>query len=163
MDRMELWQYYTSSYVRVEPTEGINRNAITKVLLNRNLDKDIDVEGMIVQPKALAFNEELPLRICVNTYKMLYQYPGSEYFIYTDNSLSTDPKTKVSTARERLHKVEAIRTQRFKEKFEMNTPWMKNLDHDEVSKITMEFKKWTEEGIPPNQSPKPAEDVEMLP
>lgn len=162
MDRIDLWQYYTSSYVRVEPTEGINRNAISKALLSRNLDKDVDVES-IIQQKALAFSEDLPLRICVNTYKMLYQYPGSEYFIYTDNSLTRDPKTKASSARQRLQKVEAIRTQRFKEKFEMNAPWMKNLDHDEVSKITMAFKNWTEDGAPPNQAPKPAEDVEMLP
>ena len=164
MERMERWQYYTSSYVRVELTEGIPRNHLHKTILTRNLpsaDAEIDETGVL--PKPLAYDEDLSLRICVNTYKMLYKYPGSEYFIYTDKTLTTDPTTNTSAARERLRKYEDARTQRFKEKFEMNNAWMKNLNHDEVSKITMDFKKWTDEGIVPGTEPSNTgtDDVEM--
>jgi paired amphipathic helix protein Sin3a len=165
MERMERWQYYTSSYVRIEPTEGIPRNLLHKTVLTRNLPSpDADIEEIGVLPKPLVFDEDLTLRICVNTYKMLYKYPGSEFFIYTDKTLGNDPKTKTSAARERLQKFEDARKQRFKEKFEMNNAWMKGLNHDQVSKITRDFKKWTEEGILPGQDAPSASgigDVEM--
>jgi paired amphipathic helix protein Sin3a len=150
MERMERWQYYTSSYIRTEPTEGIPRHRLHKTILTRNrASADIDFEEGGVLPKPLAYQEDLTLRICVNTYKMIYKPHGSEYFIYTDKPLGTNPETTVSVARERLQKFEDARSQRFKEKFEKNNAWMKNLSHDEVSKINMDFKKWTEEGIIP--------------
>jgi paired amphipathic helix protein Sin3a len=169
MERMERWQYYTSSYVRIEPTEGIPRNLLHKTILTRNLPPaDADVEDSGILPKPLAYNEDLTLRICVNTYKMLYKphngTSSSEYFIYTDKSLGSDPKTGSSAARERLQKFEDARTQRFKEKFEMNNAWMKGLNHDQVSKISVDFKKWTDEGIVPGtETPNTnGADVEMI-
>ncbi|EHL02139.1 putative Paired amphipathic helix protein pst1 [Glarea lozoyensis 74030] len=150
MERMEKWQYYTSSYIRTEPTEGIPRSRLHKTILTRNrASADAHFEEGGVLPKPLAYQEDLTLRICVNTYKMMYKAGGSEYFIYTDKPLSIDPETKVSAARERLQKFEEARSQRFKEKFEKNNAWMKNLSHDEVSKVNMDFKKWTENGIVP--------------
>jgi paired amphipathic helix protein Sin3a len=148
MERMESWQYYTSSYIRTEPTEGIPRQRLHKTVLTRNrASADANFEEGGVLPKPLAYKEDLTLRICVNTYKMMYKEFGSEYFIYTDKPLGTDPKTNVSAARERLQKFEDSRSQRFKEKFEKNNAWMKNLSHDEVSKINMDFKKWTDNGV----------------
>ncbi|KAG9232420.1 putative paired amphipathic helix protein pst1 [Amylocarpus encephaloides] len=163
MERMERWQYYASSYVRIEPTEGIPRNLLHKPLLTRNLPSaDAEIEDAGVLPKPLAFEEDLTLRICANTYKMMYKFPGSEYFIYTDKMMGIDSKTGQSAARERLRKCEDARTQRFKEKFEMNNAWMKNLNHDEVSKITMDFKKWIDEGILPNgDTPDPVADADI--
>ncbi|CAG8958414.1 hypothetical protein HYFRA_00011091 [Hymenoscyphus fraxineus] len=162
MERVERWQYYASSFARYEPTEGVKRSDTSMTALPRHVRPSFEVEMMGVLPKPVAYMEDLSLRICVNTYKMLYRYPGSEYMIYTDKPLATDPVTKVSAARERLSQAENNRTQRFKEKFEMNNKWMKDLNHDQVSKITMDFKRWTEEGILPGQSPKnAAEDVEM--
>ncbi|KAF4635150.1 hypothetical protein G7Y89_g2941 [Cudoniella acicularis] len=165
MARMERWQYYTSSYIRIEPTEGIQRVHMRKSVLARNMPSpDADVDDGANQPKPIVYEEDLVLRICVNSYKMIYKYPGSEFFIYTDKPLTYDPKTKTSAARERLQKFEDARKQRFKEKFEMNNAWMKGLNHDQVSKITMDFKKWTDEGVLPGggvPATPGADDVEM--
>jgi paired amphipathic helix protein Sin3a len=133
-----------------------------KSLLTRNVPPpDTDAE----EPKPLVFDEDLTLQVCANTLKIIYKQGGSEFFIYTDKSLTRDPETGVSTARERLKKYEDVRTQKFKEKFEMNNAWMKGLDHDEVSKVTMEFKKRTDEGILPGTEAPVASgsgDVEMV-
>lgn len=161
MERMQRWQYYIASYVCIEPTEGVPRNRLHKTVLTRNLPST-DTDDASHQLKALVYKEDLTLRICVNTYKMMYKHPGSEFFIYTDKSLGDDPKTKASAARERLQKYEDARKQRFKEKFEMNNAWMKGLNHDEVSKVTMDFKKWTDEGVIPGPAAHATSgDVEM--
>ena len=96
------------------------------------------------------------------SYKIIYKEPGSEFFIYTDKPLTYDPKTKTSAARERLQKFEDARRDRFKEKFEMNNRWMKGLNHDQVSKVTQDFKKWVDEGVVPGTetaAAAPAPDV----
>ncbi|KAH9220502.1 hypothetical protein DL95DRAFT_433096 [Leptodontidium sp. 2 PMI_412] len=142
MERKERWQYYNSSYVRAEPTEGVPRGNLQKVLLFRNIsgaDSDFD-EGNPKKP--LIYHEDLNLRIEVNTYKIIYREPGTEWFFYSGNSLTYDPETNESSARERLRKFENVRTERFKEKFEMNNAWMKGLDRDEVAKVNNDFRKW---------------------
>jgi paired amphipathic helix protein Sin3a len=165
MERMNAWQYYTSSYIRTEPTEGVPRRYMHKTILTRNrAATDANFEEAGVLPKPLAYHEDLTLRICVNTYKMMYKEEGNEYFIYTDQPLGTNPETTVSFARERLQKFEESRSQRFKEKFEKNNAWMKNLSHDEVSKINMNFKKWTDDGVIPSTEesvPNVNDDVTM--
>lgn len=161
MERMARWQYYVSSYIRIEPTEGVNRGKIRKSLLLRNVPSpDTDAE----EPKPIVFNEDLTLQICANSHKIVYKQGGTEFFIYTDKSMTRDSETGVNAARERLKKYEDVRTEKFKEKFEMNNAWMKGLDHDAVSKATMEFKKWTDEGILPGTEAPVASgsgDVEM--
>ncbi|PMD20809.1 transcriptional regulatory protein-like protein SIN3 [Hyaloscypha hepaticicola] len=164
MEQKERWQYYISSYIRIEPTEGVPRSRLHKSVLTRNLPStDAESEDSNAQPKPILFNEDLTLRVCVNTYKIVYKHPGSEYFIYTNKPLTYDPKTKESTARERLRKFETIRNERAKEKFEMNNRWMRGLDRDAVAKVNSDFKKWMDEGIVPG-SEAPATvpaDVEM--
>jgi len=155
MERKERWQYYTSSYVRIEPTEGVSRSRLRKSVLTRNLPTgDTESEDGSNQPKPLVYAEDLTLRVCVNSYKIIYKELGSEFFIYTDKPLTYDPKTKTSAARERLQKFEDARRDRFKEKFEMNNRWMKGLNHDQVSKVTQDFKKWVDEGaVPGTETP----------
>ncbi|MDA4131815.1 MAG: hypothetical protein OK454_01640, partial [Thaumarchaeota archaeon] len=77
MDEMELrdrWQYYISSYMRVEPTEGVNRARLQKVVLTRSLpSSDGGDEEHAGPPKALSFDEGLVLRICLNSSKIVYE------------------------------------------------------------------------------------------
>lgn len=152
MERKERWQYYNSSYVRQEPTEGVPRINLQKVLLFRNIsgaDSDYE-EGNPKKP--LIYNEELNLRVDVNTYKIIYRAPGAEWFFYSGQPLTYDPKTKESATRERLRKFENVRNERFKEKFEMNNAWMKNLDRDEVAKKNNDFRKWIDDGVIPGSA-----------
>lgn len=146
MERMAAWQYYISSFIRIEPTEGVNRGAMERSFLTRQLPAaDADTE----QPKPLIYDENLSLLVCANTYKILYQKETSEWFVWAKNALGLNPETGVSLARERLQKYEDLRKQRFKEKFEMNNSWMKDMNHEQVSKKTMDFKKLVDESVIP--------------
>ncbi|KAK6612458.1 histone deacetylase interacting protein [Botrytis cinerea] len=132
MQRKERWQYYTSSYS----------------LLTRNLPSgDTDSEDGSNQRKPLVWGEDLTLRICVNSYKIIYKEPGVEYFIYADKALGGGEEGET---RQRLKKVEESRNQRFHEKFGMNNRWMKEKSHEEVSRINQEFRKWVNEGVLPS-------------
>ena len=148
MERKERWQYYVSSYVRVEPTEGVSRT--TQPLLMRNLPSGEAVsEDAMNTRKALVYSEDLTLRICVNSFKIMYKAPGSEYYIYTDNPLTWDADENVATARLRMKSREEKRRQKFTEHLVLNNKWMKGRSHDEVQRISMDFKKWIDDGIPP--------------
>jgi paired amphipathic helix protein Sin3a len=58
MERKERWQYYTSSYIRLEPTEGIDRSRLHKTVLTRNLPSgEIDTEEAATLPKPLLFSD----------------------------------------------------------------------------------------------------------
>merc|ERR1711964_430473 len=130
MERKERWQYYNSSYVRAEPTEGVPRGNLQKVLLFRNIsgaDSDFD-EGNPKKPliprglESTHRGEHLQDHLSRARYRVVF---------YSGNPLTYDPETNESAARERLRKFENVRTERFKEKFEMNNAWMKGLDRDQ--------------------------------
>lgn len=154
LSRMERWQYYTSSYVSVEPTEGIDRSRVGKPLLTRNAppnDSSADEGGSV--PKPLVFKEELSLRICVNTAKIIYSAGGAEYFLWIDKPLGVDSETGESNATQRLKQRTAHRASAFEEKFVMNNQWMKGKDHDQVAEATQAFMKWVEKGDSSSASP----------
>jgi paired amphipathic helix protein Sin3a len=149
MDEMglrERWQYYISSFIRVEPTEGVPRSRLQKSVLARNLpssDADSD-DGNI--PKPLQFDENLVLRICLNSNKIVWQKGTSEYFIY--NTVPELPKDRAA-ADERSSALHEHRDQVFKEKFVMNSSWMRNVKQDEVQKANEKFQKWMKDGVAP--------------
>ena len=144
MERKERWQYYVSSYIRVEPTEGVPRQRLSASVLAQHLpSSDADVEDSSSQRKPLVWNEDLSMRICVNTYKIVYDGDsGTEYFIYADKELGGN------VARERLQKAEEARNQKLHEKF--STPeWMKKMSQDDIQKINQDFQNWVKEGVLP--------------
>jgi paired amphipathic helix protein Sin3a len=150
MERKERWQYYTSSFVRIEPTEGVKRGLLHKSVLTRNLPAgDVESEDGTGQRKPLVWSEDLTLRICVNSSKIIFKEPGSEFFIYTDKPLTWDAEKNVAAARVRLEKPEEARNERFHKKFVNMSPWMKDVPFEEVQKITMETRKWINDGILP--------------
>jgi paired amphipathic helix protein Sin3a len=162
MERKERWQYYTSSFVRIEPTEGVNRGLLHKSVLTRNLPSvDMETEDGAVPRKPLLFSEDLTLRICVNSSRIIFKEPGSEYFIYTDKPLTWDAEKNMATARIRLEKAEESRNERFKRNFVNMSPWMKDLPLDEVQKISAETRKWITDGVVPGTTPASA-DTQMV-
>jgi paired amphipathic helix protein Sin3a len=163
MERKERWQYYTSSYVRIEPTEGVIRKRMHKSVLPRNLPSgDTESEDGNNHPKPLVYSEDLTLRICVNSFKIIYKEPGSEFFIYTDKPLTWDSKNKVSAAKTRLQRFTESRNEKFREKFHMNNAWMRDLNHDQVSKVTADFHKWMTDGVVPGTEAPIAAGDEMV-
>ncbi|KGQ06205.1 Transcriptional regulatory protein SIN3 [Beauveria bassiana D1-5] len=158
MDEMKLrerWQYYISSFIRVEPTEGIPRSRLQKTVLTRNLPSgDAESDGESI-PKPLAYDENLTISICLTSSKMVWAPGTSEYFIY-DNV----PKTKEQ--RERREKFTAAlsrhRESKLLEKMVHNPPWTKDMSPEEVQEQNKNFVKWVDEGIAP---PYAGEDIEM--
>ncbi|KAI1334135.1 hypothetical protein F5Y15DRAFT_314713 [Xylariaceae sp. FL0016] len=149
MDEMELrerWQYYISSYVRVEPTEGISRSRLQKTVLARNLpsnDTDSD-DGNA--PKPLKYDENLNLRICLNSNKIVWEKGTSEYFIYSGESESEEERNKTQ---QHAQAVTEHREQLFREKMVMNNSWMRGLSQEEVQKVNEKYQKWCNDGIAP--------------
>lgn len=158
MDEMKLrerWQYYISSFIRVEPTEGINRSRLQKVVLTRNLpsgDAESDDEAV---PKPLSYKENLTISICLKSSKMIWAPGTSEYFIYDQS-----PKTKEQ--RERREKfTKALsnhRESKLLEKMVHNPSWTKNMSPEQVQEQNKNFRTWMDEGIAP---PTASEDVDM--
>jgi paired amphipathic helix protein Sin3a len=158
MDEMQLrdkWQYYISSFIRVEPTEGIPRSRLQKVVLTRNLpsgDSESDDDNI---PKPLSYSENLTISICLKSSKMVWAPGTSEYFIYDQS-----PKTKEQ--RERREKftkaLSNFRESKLVEKMVHNPAWTKDMSPEQVQEQNRNFRKWMDEGVSP---PNTGEDVEM--
>lgn len=158
MERREQWQYYISSYIRVEPTEGVSRNRLQKTVLARNLpssDTDSD-DGSA--PKPLRFDEGLILRICLNSNKIVWEKGTSEYFIYNVSPEDEEEKKRVE---EHAQAVTENRKQLFREKMVMNNAWMRGLRQDEVQKVNEKFSKWFSDGVAPTSNVRGDNDEEM--
>jgi paired amphipathic helix protein Sin3a len=147
MDEMKLqqrWQYYISSYIRVEPTEGVPRSKLSKVVLTRNLpslDTDPEEDGI---PKPASYDENLVVSICLRTSKMIWGSGSSEYFVYEMGPNSKDQLMQHDS----LVKSSAnVRESRLRERFVMNNNWMKDLSQEEVEKANTDYQKWATEGI----------------
>lgn len=158
MDEMQVrdkWQYYISSFIRVEPTEGIPRSELQKVVLTRNLpsaDNESDGESM---PKPIAYSEKLTVSICLKSSKMIWAPGTSEYFIY-------DQSPKTQEARDRRVKLikahTTLRENKFKEKFVDQPAWAKDETPEQLEEQNKTFRKWMDEGVaPPATNP----DVDM--
>lgn len=151
MDEMQLrerWQYYISSFIRVEPTEGIPRSKLQKTVLTRNLPSgDTDSNGDDNVPKPLSYKEDLTISICLKTSKMVWAPDTSEFFIY-DNA----PKNKEQL--ERKNKVTKALSQhregKLLEKLVHNPAWTKDMSPEEVQEQNSKFRKWLDDGVLPN-------------
>ena len=105
-------------------------------VLKRNLPKSVDYDENGGLPKALHYHEDLTLAICVNTAKIVYKDPGSEFHIY---GKSPAPDEDVNATAARLAKRQERRHEIFQERFVMNCKWMEGLNHEEVSQATQDF------------------------
>ncbi|KXH67828.1 histone deacetylase interacting [Colletotrichum salicis] len=149
MDEMKAkdrWQYYISSFIQVEPTEGVPRHKLQKTVLARNLpSSDEKFEDSHI-PKPISFDEDLSISICLNSSKMVWKSGTSEYFVY-DNV----PKDKEGQERhlERLKNASNKRDTKLREKFVFNSPWMKGMSQSDVQKSNEGWSKWLKDGIAP--------------
>lgn len=161
MDEMKLqqrWQYYISSYIRVEPTEGIPRSKLSKVVLARNLPSDVDLDDRSI-PKPVSYDENLVVSICLRSSKMVWGAGSSESFLYNSAPATKEEKEK----RDKAVKMSTLaRDYRLREKFVLNNSWMKDLSQEEVEKYKADYKKWADGGAEQGEAAAPeARDVEM--
>jgi paired amphipathic helix protein Sin3a len=146
MERKEQWQYYISSYMRIEHTEGVIRSRLQKVLLERNLPSGAnDSSEYGYTPKPVVVHEGLILRICLLSYKIVYEKGTADYFIYNTLPPFRDQEERDFQEEKQVFMRE-LREERFKEKLVMNSPWMKNMSQVEVQKINEDYQRWKDEG-----------------
>lgn len=161
MDDMKLqerWQYYISSYLRTEPTEGVDREKLSKVVLNRNIPSNETESDDGSVPKAVSFDENLVVNICLRSSKMVWDAGSSESFLS-----NAGPTTKAEAEeREKNRKTATLqRAHKLRERFVMNNSWMKDLSQEEVEKQKAAYQKWADEGVVDGEAPREGADVEM--
>ncbi|TID07212.1 Paired amphipathic helix protein pst1 [Colletotrichum higginsianum] len=159
MDEMKAkdrWQYYISSFIQVEPTEGVPRHKLQKTVLARNLPSSDEKFEDSQIPKPVSFDEDLSISICLNSSKMVWKAGTSEYFVY-DNV----PKDKEGRERhlERLKNASNKRDTKLREKFVFNSPWMKGMSQSDVQKSNEGWSKWLKEGTVPSSDAGDAMDT----
>ncbi|KAM7222577.1 hypothetical protein V8F06_002071 [Rhypophila decipiens] len=151
MARIEQWQYYISSYMRVEPTEGIDRSRLQKVLLERNLEAK-DAADDAYTPKPLISHEGLILRICLNSSKMVFTEGTSDYHMY-DTAKASMTQEERDYLEQKRETQRAWRGEEFTKKMVNVNQWMKGLSHEEVQRVKDNYQKWKEgELLAPSQA-----------
>ncbi|KAK1757352.1 hypothetical protein QBC47DRAFT_375755 [Echria macrotheca] len=160
MERIQQWQYYISSYMRIEHTEGIVRSRLQKSVLERNLPSDVkDTFEEGLAQKRIHINEGLVVRICLNSYKMVFEKGTCDSFVF-DKRLEAPEEYALNQEKQRF--LHDIREERLKDKWVTNNPWMKGMSHEEVQKMKDEYEKWKGGALLPEaQGPKGAVDVVM--
>ncbi|KOS21498.1 Transcriptional regulatory protein SIN3 [Escovopsis weberi] len=158
MQMKDRWLYYVASYMRIEPTEGIPRQKLQKVVLNRNVQPDKRRAAASDEdhcPVPVSYDESLAVSVCLKTSKILWGPGTSEYFVY-----NAGPKTE----EERKHRAEAdnglsySREEKLKKKMVHNPVWAKDMSPEEVQAQNKAFRNWVKTSAPP---PSASEDVDM--
>lgn len=148
MERIQQWQYYISSYMRIEHTEGVVRSRLQKVLLERNLPPDVkDSSDDGYSPKPLVIHEGLVVRICLNSSKMVFEKGTSDYFVYNTGSGQRTAEEEEERQAKQAFRREVL-GENLKEKMVTNNAWMKGVSHEEVQKVNNEYQRWKDGDIP---------------
>lgn len=158
MKLRERWQYYISSFIRVEPTEGIPRGRLQKSVLTRNLPSGDAESDDSASPKLLSYEEALSVSICLRSSKMVWEPGTSEYFVYDQAAKTAEQRAR----RERVTRaLGSLRERELDRKFVHNPSWAKDMSPEEVQEQNSAFRKWIDEGVAPPAAAGPANDVDM--
>lgn len=144
MKLQERWQYYISSYLRTDPTEGVDRERLSKVVLSRNVPSTEADSDDGSQPKAVSFDENLAVNICLRSSKMVWGPGSAESFLYTPGAAAKEDKEEHEKPQKRAG---LQRAHKLREKFVMNNPWMKDLSQEDVEKQKADYKTWSEAAV----------------
>lgn len=164
MERIQQWQYYISSYTRIEHTEGIVRSRLQKPLLERNLPPDVKESSDDSEAhKPIHAQEGLVVRICLNSYKMVFEKDTSDCFLYNRESFDSQEDRKFHEEKQ-VFQTE-LRNDHLKDKLITNNLWMRGLSHEEVQKMKDDYQRFTEGELSSpgeeRQGEKEAGDVRM--
>jgi paired amphipathic helix protein Sin3a len=135
------WSYYVSSYTMRDPTEGVPFSQMRMPFLKRNLPPKLDSDEEYNRYyKPLVSQEGLIIRICANSYHVLYE-PGTEEWWCREPSTQEE---QAELAADRAA-VKEKRRDRFTEKFVNNPSWAHGLSKDEVDLSNQRFRSWVGE------------------
>ncbi|EEP77848.1 conserved hypothetical protein [Uncinocarpus reesii 1704] len=132
------WSYYVSAYSMRDPTEGVLFSDMRIPFLKRNLPPKLESDEEYSQFfRPLISNEGLVIRICANSYHILYE-PGTEEWWCR----IPQPKDTQKSAIGDHTVVKEKRKERFREKFMNNSSWVHGLNEEEVEESKQRFRTW---------------------
>lgn len=166
------FQYYVSSYVGMDPTEGVPQTRLQKACLSRNLPAYADSEDTGLPEKVVMY-EGLRPTIHQRNYSLNWRNAGIEYYIFpprrtvSSSSVNSPPHSNPDlppvpaapqkpTQDEIRTQARAFRKQKMREKLVMNNAWMRGLSQDDVQGINENWKKFLGGGNPMPEPPTPA-------
>ena len=139
MTPAQRWSYYTASYITRQPTEGLPTDRIRMPFLERNRpgDPDDDEDPRVIP---IANHEGLLLRICVNSYRMLYDVDTEDWFVQSGEirGVSEQSQEEAKRVREKRAKV-------FRETLVEDNTWMRDGtsgSKDEKQQILERYDAW---------------------
>lgn len=147
LKQKEKWQYYISSFMSVEPTEGVNRSRLQKTVLARNLPSTDDKLDDSNVPKAISYVEGLVHKVCLNSLKIVYKEGTEECFVYDQTLKDAGERTRRAYL---IHRASKKREEKMREKYILNSKWMKDMSQSDVEKIKDDWSKWLNDGVAPS-------------
>ncbi|WEW59315.1 Transcriptional regulatory protein sin3 [Emydomyces testavorans] len=142
------WSYYVSAYSMRDPTEGVAFSDMHMPFLKRNLPPKLDSDEEYNQfYKPLISHEGLVIRVCANSYHILYEPGTEEWWCRIPQSSEAQQEAAKNHAA-----VKEKRKDRFKEKFLNSPSWAHGLSQDEADESIQQFKSWVgrlDEANPP--------------
>lgn len=82
------------------------------------------------------------MRICLNSYKMVFEKGTSDCVIYHTSQHLSEEEAQEEAEKAKFRR--EIKAERMKEKMVVNNTWMKDTAHDEVQKIKDVYLRWKE-------------------
>lgn len=129
------WRYYIASWIGLDHTEGVDQSAVNIPLRKHGLpelDDDTEEASEILQ--SITSEEHLNIRICVNTYKMVFAPKSEEWYLRSEELRVGGEEGSAEAEQEREQNSDLAQ-----QRLVMNTAWMKDLSKDEVDSKKLAF------------------------
>lgn len=133
------WSYYVSTYTMRDPTEGVPFSQMRLPFMKRSLPGKLGQEDEYNRYyRPLVHHDGLIIRICANSYHLLYE-PGSSEWSWRPTGLSEEDAEEAAKDEAA---VKERRRDRFMEKFVNNPVWAHGLSKDQVDESNQRFRSW---------------------
>ena len=127
----EKWNYYLTSYLMTNPTEGVPVDRVQLPFMHRNITEDNEAEDLFG-----AIEQGLTARVCDSTYKLFFEANSEDFFSRKVGATAEEStKTALDQQKARFHDF-------------LNGPqgWKSELTEDEVAAAEDKFKTWVSDG-----------------
>ena len=147
LDAEARWSYYVASYRKLEPTEGVPiEGYLSMPFLRRNLPEDADEPDERKRPLIPERNGgNLEMRICVNSYRILFNPSSSEYFVHSEKHRTRGHDGSVVDAEQ----ASARRLARFAERKDARNPLVLATPLKEMARLEQRFRAMVDDGVRP--------------
>ncbi|KAI9845959.1 MAG: Transcriptional regulatory protein sin3 [Thelocarpon superellum] len=109
------WSYYTASYIKIEPTEGVPLDTqFNMPFLRRSMGAHKELDESETSERAIpyAYENGLELRICVNSYKILWEPDTQDWFVHAEETREAAEAGETAEAGEAGEEAEATGEER---------------------------------------------------